>query len=345
MSSGSDFLASRKKKDVGAPSMETGLRASSMPYNAQGEPKHYTVSQRKEDKVKTARQPASAHLLIDSLDRYPNGSPTTNYFGLSSSDWTLQLPQYVLNGFFTRLAVTQIQFQWNLPTIITGYNDQFIITQNAIPSIGTIPQGWYSPTTLASAITAALAAASTPPAAAVTAAYNPLSETFVLTSATAIRIPPTTIDGGGTTNARASRFGLTSGLQYTGIPASGGATTLSGGVPTMLATRFIDLRSIYLAKNQRVKDVTTLPQNIVSDIIARIYATAPNTTTTASASSPFQMPWIMNISYPVPKYIRWNAEEPVSNFSLQLLDDNGQPLPWSVTAGCEYALTMIASED
>jgi hypothetical protein len=191
---------------------------------------------------------------------------------------------------------------------------------------------------LATAITAAIAAAPTPPAAAVTCAYNPLSEVFTLASATAI----TLVDTG--TSSRFSKFGITSGLQYSGVIGSG-TTDIIGAVPTMLPTRFVDIRSVYLAKNQRVKDVTTLPQNIVTDIIARIYATAPNTTTTGSASSPFQMPWIMNHSYPVPKYIRWNSEEPISNFTIELLDDSGFLLPWSSNRGCEYAMTMIASED
>jgi hypothetical protein len=334
MSSGDSFLASRKK-DVGGPLIETALRNSSMPWDAKGENnKRYDDMKKTEEKVKTARAPASAHLLIDSLDRYPVGNPGAKSPPVTSSAWTLQLPQYVLNGYFTRLAVTQIQFQWNLPTIITGYNNILIVQQPTAPSIAIIPQGWYSPPDLATAITTALAAATTPPTSAITCTYNALNKNFVLTSAAAFRIPPAD-------NNNAKQFGSTTGLQYTG-PAT--ATTVVGGVPTMLATRFIDMRSSYLTKNQRVKDVTTLPQNIVSDVIARIYATAPNTTT-AGITTPYIAPWIMNISYPVPKYIRWNVEEPISNFTLELLDENGQPLPWTQTAGCEYALTLIASED
>lgn len=338
MSSGEAFLASRRKKDVGAPLIETGLRASSMPFDAKGEPKHYSMKERKDEKVKTARAPASAHLLIDSLDRYTSGYPRNpSDPQTTSSAWTLQLPQYVLNGFFTRLSVTQIQFQWNLPTVITGYNDRLVFNQGATIVNATIPQGFYTQTTLAAAITAAIAAAPTPPASAVTANYVALSQNFTLTSAAAV----TLVDTG--SSSRAGRFGITSGLQFSGVIGSG-TTTVTGAIPTMLPTRFIDMRSSYLAKNQRVKDVTTLPQNIVTDVIARIYATAPNTAV-SSTSTLFQAPWILNISYPVPKYIRWNVEEPISNFSLELLDDSGAALPWAANLGCEYAMTIIASED
>lgn len=339
MSSGDSFLATRRKKDVGAPLIETALRNSSMPYDAKGEGRHYSTTQKKDDKVKTARAPASAHLLIDSLDRYTAGYPRgTADPQTTSSQWTLQLPQYVLNGFFTRLAVTQVQFQWNLPTIITGYNDQLVISVVAGISVATIPQGWYSQASLAAAVTTALLAAPTPPGAVVTCNYVPLSENFTLTSASAI----TMVDTG--TNSRGGRFGITSGLQFSGVVGAG-TTTVSGAIPTMLPTRFVDIRSVYLAKNQRVKDVTTLPQNLVTDVISRIYAMAPNTTTAGNATTAFQAPWIMNHSFPVPKYIRWNSEEPISNFSLELLDDSGRLLPWAANRACEYALTMIASED
>lgn len=345
MSSGDSFLASRKKKDVGAPLIETGLRASSMPLDA----KHYSTTQKADEKVKTARAPASAHLLIDSLDRYKNGYPTALDPPTSSSAWTLQLKSYVLNGYFTRLAVTQVQFQWNLPTIITDYNDEFIVSQGGVLSVATIPPGWYDYVSLAAMITTRLAAATpAPPVAVVTCAYNEQFDAFSLATA-----------GGGLTtiadvpsNILSKRFGITTGLQYGSLGT--GTALVIGSVPTMLATRFIDIRSSYLTKNQKVKDFTTLPENIVSDIIARVYAMPPNTTSagknvdygTGTTENIFGRPWIMNISYPVPKYIRWNSAEPISNFSIELLDDGGFPLyDLSTATLCEYSITMIASED
>jgi len=344
MSSGADFLASRRTTTVGAPIIETGLRASTMPWDARGEPKNPAMTMGKNDeKVKTAREPASAHLLIDSLDRYKRGYPfasaTETDPQTTSSSWTLQLPQYVLNGFFTRLAVTQVQFQWNLPTVIGGYNDQLVIQSGATVSVAQIPQGFYTPTALASAITAAIAAAPTPPASAITCAFVPLGGYFTLSCAAVMNL---------VLSQRSARFGITSGLAFGGVIGNG-TTDIIGAIPTMLPTRFVDIRSSYLTKNQRVKDVTTLPANVISDIIARIYA-MPSNTTTATINSivpgeAFAYPWVMNQSYPVPKYIRWNSAEPISNFNIELLDDSGLLLPWSANRGCEYALTMIASED
>jgi hypothetical protein len=316
-----------------------------MPWDAKGENnKRYDDMKKTEEKVKTARAPSSAHLLIDSLDRYQLGYPRSVDFGgnqTSSSSWTLQLPTYVLNGYFTRLSVTQIQFEWNIPTIVSGYNDQ--LTCSVTSGIYTIQlvEGWYTPTTLATAITTEFAALTPPPTQTITCTYSPTFGAFVL-SASAGAVGITSV-----TSVRNGRFGITSGLLQGSERSTDGLNTI-GSPPTMLATRFIDIRSSYLTKNQRVKDVTTLPGNIVTDVIARVYAVAPNTSIPAVANTVgamFSSPWIMNISYPVPKYIRWNMTEPISNFTLELLDDGGNTLPWTQGIGCEYSLTMIASED
>lgn len=77
------------------------------------------------------RQPAYAQLNLSSTDRYPNFTQQFNA-PTSSSSYTLQRPNYLLNGYFTRLGISQVQFQYNLPTIVATSstqvgNDQFTI--------------------------------------------------------------------------------------------------------------------------------------------------------------------------------------------------------------------------
>jgi hypothetical protein len=116
----------------------------------------------------------------------------------------------------------------------------------------------------------------------------------------------------------------------------------------MLATRYIDLCSSYLTKYQRVKDVTTLPSHTISNVIARIYPTAPNTRVPlANDGSIGSQPFSLCIDYNTPKHIRWSPDEGVSNFDLQLRDEYGDLIPFDVTNGaygCEYQLTILASE-
>ncbi len=101
------------------------------------------------------RLPSTALLGISSADRYKSNSqrqnlPTTPY------DFTLQSPQNFLTGFFTRIALTEIKFNWTIPTI-TARNDSIYIyyqPNNAGPVARYLVQltaddGWHTPTTLA----------------------------------------------------------------------------------------------------------------------------------------------------------------------------------------------------
>jgi hypothetical protein len=289
------------------------------------------------------RPPAYAHLLIDSMDRYARGFPAAGAT-TTSSDWRLNAQQNVLYGYFTRLAVTQIQFWWNLPTIIAGYNDQFILTAFGTGAGSYAPQiapGFYNQTELATVLAAAINAVF--PGGGFTVVYGdspaggflitaPAGTTFLLTTSANTLVPERCFQTLGLLN------------QIGGTPP--GAATLQGGPPTMIATRFVDIISDYLTKYQRVKDSTTLRSPTLTNVIARIYPTAPNTrivndpTTTSVGERPF----VICIDYNTPKQIKWSPDEAVVNFDIRVVDEYGQLLPWTPQYGCEYQLTMVASE-
>lgn len=291
------------------------------------------------------RPPSYAELLVDSMDRYYTSFPLTQLGISSSSHWQTQFSQNVLYGYFTRLAITQIQFFWNLPTIITGYNDTFdYMISGGISSGGsvTIPQGYYTTATLASAIQTAINAQS--PSDAIRCTYDTLNGAFSLTSLNAAtNIAPNAVASN--VNSK-TRFLSTVGFINTGSLAL--AKPYIGTTPTMYATRFVDIASAYLTKYQRVKDNTTLKSPTISNIIARVYATAPNTRTTFEDASPQgSTPFVVCIDYNTPKYIKWSPEEALGNFDLTLYDEFGSVLPFDLKNyryGCEYQLTILASE-
>jgi hypothetical protein len=82
------------------------------------------------------REPSTALLGISSIDRYRNGLSTsavnpittTGASTLSSPyDFALTtLGQNLMTGFFTRLAVNEVQFRWTLPTITARNNRLYI---------------------------------------------------------------------------------------------------------------------------------------------------------------------------------------------------------------------------
>jgi hypothetical protein len=382
------------------------------------------------------RQPAYAQLNVSSTDRYPNfiapfENPTT------SSNWILQRPNYLLQGYFSRLALTQIQVQNNLPTICASSstqvgNDQFTInygvgynslsqtitfvlvpgvgssvTMNMATSLGagaftvgniakvegnvttnaylegpvyswnnvtgalvirpisdftgfspnppaqtwavlsssanptiTVPQGYYTPTTLATALQALIRTALT--SVDFTVQWNTATDPNVFTfssgnAAVFSFLAPQDI---GAPSAR-TRFYNTIGLTSNNCFTSDIQQIL--GIPTMQFTRWFDVCSSGLTKFQRVKDATTLPQDTYAVTIARIFSTPPSTSPVFTANVA-GTPLTWTVDYSSPKYIKWDAREILSNFDLQIRDEFGVLLWWADGNGLEYAFTLLASE-
>lgn len=280
------------------------------------------------------RQPSSAQLLIDSLDRYPKGFVPALANVISSSSWSLNLQQIAMNGYIHRLAVSQIQFQWNLPTIITGYNDTLRFTYSTSTFTATLAQGFYTPDDMATEIERAMNAAYG--SGVFTVVFSELTGSFAISAPAVFLFLPTGINP-----TRSTRAYLTLGI----IPGGTASTIYAGTQPTMLATRYVDICSSYLTKYQRLKDTNTLPSNIVSNCIARIYPVALNTQVYLTPSTSVgSQPFIVALDFGNPKQIAWSPDEGISNFDILLLDEDGQQLPYSSQFGCEYNFVLLASE-
>jgi hypothetical protein len=297
--------------------------------------------------VQTIRQPSFTSLFVDSMDRYANGFPYDTSQLSSSSQWTLQSRQYVLNGYFNRIALTQIQFFWNLPTIITDYNNSIAIgSADGTSLLGyiTIPQGWYTCDSLALDLSTLFDAIITGG----TVSADPHSGAFTFTAPTQFSIlPPNFPNLTGGINL----YGRT--YQTTGIipgiaPAVGGDFALTGIIPTMLPTRYIDVGSRYLTKFQKCKDQSTLISGQITNILARVYAFAPFTRThfppSTNSGQELDTPVVLCIDYGTGKQLDWGDDEVISNFDITLTDEYGGIVPWTPQIGCEYAFTLSASE-
>jgi hypothetical protein len=342
-----------------------------------------------------------------------------------------------LNGYFTRLALTQVQFQYNIPTIVASTatsvgNNQFSvvypgaytslsqtivqvingdgstqITMTMPTSLGagaftvgeevgvegsvslagfqglvkswvnttgllvvspiydtyglspappaqtwlvnnlantsevTITQGFYTPTTLATAIQLAWRAAtsSTTFTCQWNTATNPNVFTFTDTSAFFFGFPqdPTSK---APPNVQTRFFSTIGGVPSMFLPA---ALVKTSGIPTMQFTRWVDICSSGLTKFQRVKDSTTLPTDGYTTTLARLYLTPPGNPPVATASVA-GTPGTWTVDFQTPKYIKWDVKEVLSNFDLQLRDEYGALLWWSPQYSSEYAFTLLASE-
>ena len=92
------------------------------------------------------RAPATANLMIDSADRNATAYP-------SAGNFFIQKNQSLMNGFFTRIGMTEIVMNWSVPNIRTGINDSITV---AVGGVGTFPlvisQGVYTVANVLSAI-------------------------------------------------------------------------------------------------------------------------------------------------------------------------------------------------
>jgi len=86
------------------------------------------------EKGQTIRQPSTANLMIDSFDRTSS----------TAGNFIIQRSNSILNGFFTRIATTEVVLEWDLPNITTSVNDTFKATIGATQYSITLPEGFYT---------------------------------------------------------------------------------------------------------------------------------------------------------------------------------------------------------
>jgi hypothetical protein len=327
-------------------------------------------------KTTQQRPPAYAQVLVSSTDRYTNFtdiyySPTT------SASWRLNKQIAVMYGYFHRLAITELQVQWNIPTIVAGKNDLFILTLTAAPDVTsaiTIPQGFYTGAELAAVIQSLLVADDAAwTAAGLSVQFVGGKFVFSVDTGELINIesiePLPWAQANVADNTSQLRCLTTLGLLDNNL--SDPAETLTGAPAPLLYTRWMDICSSYLTKYQKAKDTTTLPGDLVSNVLHRVYAVPPNTSTSVSSTSfttgtqttpgeapvvqtidtasvgvtsTLARPWIMCIDPNTPKHIRWSTEEAVANFDIQVVDEYGEPIFWSQQFPTEYQFTLFASE-
>lgn len=294
-----------------------------------------------------SRPTASSYMLVDSLDRYGNAWPTNTTF-TTSSDWSLNFQSPVINGQIARLALTQVGFQWNIPTILFNYNDRFqigVVGGVGGPQTITITPGYYTPALLATEIQTRLVIAF--PLLAITCVYNSVFGSFVIDSGSLLvnlAILPAQ-SGFSATARRTQRTLLT--LGFLNVAGANTLTpTIFGNIPTMVATRWLDICSSFLTKYQRIKDGTTLLANPRQDILTRIFAVAPNTRYEITANdSPGSSPWSMVQDMNNPKYIEWSSDEAITNFDIQVRDEFGDIMPVQQGFCSEYQISFLVVRD
>ena len=300
----------------------------------------------------TVRPSSNALLLIDSEDRfkdYDEARAATDY-NASPYDFTITKNQSLMNGSFTRLAVTEVTFPWTIPNIKAKTNKIQLLytdrTGEVQSAVVIIPVGFYTPAELATMLETKLNAA--------VVGLTGIGVSYALDDRPRFEfIPPTGTSIGFAPmpyNIAAYQYPPTTKQLFDLLGLTAASTTVSatnfyGNTSFAQAIRYVDIVCPQLTYNQAVKD--TMSQPISRDSLCRIYLGDLGNSgdfTTVGFSPPGCAPGVIHRQFNPAKYIQWDPAQPVPGFlQFQVVDDAGAVL--DAAYGADWSLTMQASEN
>lgn len=322
------------------------------------------------DRAITQRPTSTALLTIDSEDRfssYLSKRVAPLSFGIineSPYNFRITKEQALLNGFMTRLAVTEVCFPWVTPNINSKSNRinwQYQIGAGPVvtPPPITLTPGFYKPSELAAAIVAAVNPVAGLGFLTMTYGANgmPIFSYNTSNPANKIAFSPMTYGSaaypyGPETKQLFDLLGF-----YLTVGSTAGNDTLlasSNGFYTLCQSiRYVDIVSPQLVANQGLGDATS--QTIGRDALCRIYIGDVGQSIASAGDSAFCPPGCRPTTiyrqFATPKYVQWNAQMPVGS-SIQFLvyDDTGAllettgPFPGG-SVYSDWSMTLLATEN
>jgi hypothetical protein len=292
----------------------------------------------------TQRPPSTALLTIDSEDRFANWAEkrlaADNPLAINYSPYNFSLVRNasLVNGYMTRLAVTEVVFPWVYPNI-NDKTSAILLNYNIGAGNVTVPiridTGFANPAQIAAALVTAIGIAV--PALGFTMTYGTDNlPRFVYLSGIGDTVSFSPLVYGQTyfgvtwlfPDTDKQFFDLLGFTNNNTVLANGGA----GQATFAQATRYVDIVSPQLTANQGLPDATSQP--VGNSALCRIYLGDGNTPTQNVAVSdidftpPGCVPYTIYRQFASPKQINWNAIMPISGrIQFQVLDDNGVILP------------------
>ena len=289
-------------------------------------------------------------------------TPITPPFG---NDFTIQSPSALIYGYINRIIITQIQIQYNVPTVNYNLNDTFFIHANDAYYRITIPYGFYYPDELAAVLQAQLLTEI--PAAEIDVKYltrtgfefESLSEPvtdFYFPDSAELDVIVDASDNPIMTPALKRNVLKT--CKLLGITAEnsvpGESIQTSAATPNFLYTPYIDFYSDVLTNYQLIKDTDTSVTKR-KGLLARLYLSGSNTVQTTTAVAPGTLgsaPFTVTADLNTPKVIRWTPQVAVPSIDFQLRDCYGDLLPGFPNSqppaytqnGSEFQMTLLCIE-
>jgi len=324
----------------------------------------------KRDDVTTSRPASTSLLVIDSEDRYRDFGQQfiqqATDTAVGPYNFKISKNESLMNGFLTRLAVTEIVFPYAVPNVnIKTQTIKVVFTPAGGPPAPapvvttiTLPIGFYNPHDLASAMETAVIAAGGGALAGFTMTYGDNTQprfAYDLGSSTAVGVWFEPMAWGSdeypyplTTKQLFFLLGFT---QLNTVSATSGY----GEYTLCQYTRYVDIVCSQLTYNQPLKD--TMSQPIARDILCRLYldqiSGAFNANTKPASDPDFTptgcVPFTIYRNFTSPKQINWTPNQPVpGSIVFQVFDDSGALLSEIDnfdTGSMDWSMTLSVTEN
>jgi len=300
------------------------------------------------DKGTTIRLSANALLAIDSNDNKVFNTTTGIRFDINSPGQIyINNQRPLLSGYFTRIALTELNINWSTPNVNKTNNTLTIEVNSSSGTRGgrlVIPEGFYKPTELALAIETQFIAvfgtyinyesSGTP----LLVTYNANSRSFSFEAQ---------ISGAG--NWFPFEFSIQTKIKQTDMtvyltplqqveddltemlgivpeqPFLNFFSILNGGFASVMYTPYIDIVSNILTQNQNVSDGDSA-KTFTSSKLARVYLSNEKIEATTEDNIPGVRPFTFRREFITPKQIQWNKTENIDFVDLTILDHKGKQI-------------------
>lgn len=272
------------------------------------------------EKATPIRMPSTANLMIDSQDRI---RPTF----VDSGNFRITKKQAILNGFFTRIATTEVVVEWQIPNITSVYeNESFEVDVSGTSYFATLPDGFYTVAQALDTIVALL-----------NIAQNTYTFSVVNTGPFPVIKCVVTV-GGADQDYTIQDTPLAGQLGFEQDVSGNFFIPGRGGPVDLRWWRYIDFVSPELTYTQDVKDAATNDDE--KNVLCRFYLTYDSPPQNDKYGFPilfgYQAAPLRRI-YSPPKQIKWEPNLPVGNLSFQVYGNGGGSYDLAVN---EYVLLV-----
>ena len=288
------------------------------------------------------RMPSTANFMIDSTNRVPVVFTPGAQFSLAN-DFLIQKNNSLLNGFFTRLGVSEVYLDWNTPNVFKDLSNN--VLRYDVSGVGSIAipflDNFYNVEQMANTIATKLndlsgatglgwtIQALYPPGTGFSLVPSNQGVYYALSGNLATQMGLDNPLGGLGTGVRVV---IPGGGNYSGSKRSASLTTI----------RYLDFVSAQLTYNQELKDATTA---LNKDVLCRFYFCQDIIPPVDAYGFPIHMgytPFMIRREFNTPKQIKWSANQPIGQVSFQVYDQTGQLAKF--TPPTNWCMTLQVSE-